>query len=341
MNTNKIINETKQMDGVNVNVGNNINNDTIIEGNKETDLFSVFNSSVADYNKINKLAGNTKKYRDEIYDQINLYAISLTGKEMKHNKVIEIRNIVNSMNKKIEDITDAEIDLIFAGSQIIFNIDQEKMKEGITDKDLKRVFLETIISTNETDIVFNQAEEELKKINKKFVEDCDNILASVDMTQELSIIAEKLKEETDPEEKKRLEEVYLGMYNSLSLDLVINKINNKPISIIKKECNKQYDIIEKKARKIIINDKSSYFLDIKNLKSSLIVLYPNKEQEIKILLFIIYKQITKRKEVPVNLVNFINYFVLAITKLTNKAFNKNEKMIEYKNKLGSILDKLK
>lgn len=321
--------------------GMNKNDESVTISTNGEDLVNVFNDSIAGYNNINKMADDTENMRKEIYGEINAYSMGLTGKPMSYNKVLNIRDSIKAANKDIASFTNTEIDLLFRGHGVVFNISPDKLVDGVNPEDLKRIFLEVIHTTIETDQIFEQANQERMKINKDFVERCDEILASVDMTEQLNKLVERMASTEDEAEKAKLQEVYMGMYSSISLDLVLSKLDNKPLNIIKKECKKEFDNIEKKARKIIVNDKQNYFLDIKNLRSALYKLYPGMDESVDVLLYIIYKKISKRKSVPVYLVNFLNYFVLSVTKLSNTAFNKDMNIIEYRNKILNILEKLK
>lgn len=314
---------------------------TVVEGNKSADLLSIFGQTSNDYNYVNKMFGAVSEQRQKIYAEINIYSKLLTGKEISYKQIMTVKDSAYSIGKDVGKYTDTEIQLIFKSAGIIINPDKENIKEGISVEMISRVFLEAILSTNETDQLFAVAEAKRKEITQQTMDELDNILGSIDMAKQLGDLAEKIDKETDPDVKKILNDQYMGLYNIISLDLIMQKIQNKPLKIIKRDCNKEYDIVEKKARKIIVNDKKNYFLDIKYLRNTMESIFPDLKDEIKVFLYIIYKQITKRKEVPAQLVSFINFFILNIGKMTSKSYESDKNMIEHKDKIRVMLEKLK
>jgi hypothetical protein len=318
----------------------NQEDETITEGIKEGDLISVFSSTMQEFNKINALTQASSEIYSKVYFQINQFAEALTGSKIKKEQIDSVKNQCVEI-KDYHSVPIETINNVFNVAGIkIKPIKKEDLQEGVTQEEIVKAFFASILDTRETDIIFNNMMAEKSNILKEFNHQMDELMGSVDLSQELQKISEQMEAEEDPEKKKELHERYVGIYSSLSLDLVMAKIRNKPLSILKKDCKKEFDKLEKKTRKIMVNDKVNSFLDIKFLYRVMCDLFPDNKEESKLLLYIIYKKISKRKEVPSYLATFLNYFILNISKMRQKAFENEQPIIDYKNKIIETLNKL-
>lgn len=332
--------DTQPLQDGDLETGINVDNTSVTEGvDRPSDMMSSFNSAMAQYDEINKMVNAGQEIYKAVYAEINNYAVAITGKKLKLEQINKIKTLVGARDVNI--LSASEINNVFRGANVTLkDLDKTKLQEGVTVIDVLKAFLGAIMDTQETDTIFENAMMEKKNIVDAAMHQMDELLGSIDMAEQLSVASEQYDAETDPEKKKLLKEQYMGIYSSLSLDLVMSKLRNKPLNIIKKDCKREYPKLEKKARKTIIEDKVNSFLDIKNLRQALVKLFPDKADEVQLLLYIIYKKLTKRKEVPTYLCSFLNYFVLYVSKLHNKAFQNEPAIIEYKNKIESVLEKL-
>ena len=170
----------------------------------------------------------------------------------------------------------------------------------------------------------------------------EGLLTNIDLMKQLSTIQEQMENATTEKEKQELNEIYQGIYSLINIGMFISKINLKPINILRKEVKKNYDNVYKKARKTLGQDKNNNYLDIKYLNAALDKAYPDLKEENKMFLYVIYKKINKMrtKENP-NLVVFINYFVLTVSKLINKAFENDENYNVMRNKIREAIETFK
>lgn len=285
-------------------------------------------------NKIGDIFGTTIKdirqskqleaYDAQMNNLINIYSEALTGAKLDTETRKRIIDGIISKGKAVSELSEIEIDSIYAMAGISFKDMSSKLKEDVNPTDVKREFLDVLYQTNGFSITMDKYKEELQKNAANTQNEIDELLSSLDVLGELENLQKQIAEEKDPEQKKLLQNTYAGLYSAVYLGFIKDKLENKPFKVILKECEKEYDRIFKKARKIMDNSKEQ-FLDIKNLRQHLTLLFPLYEVEVKVLVFLICKKICKRKEISTDLVAFINYFILNVTKLISKMFTDKEK----------------
>ena len=303
-------------------------NETVQESisNSISKIGDIFGASIKDIRQSKQL----EAYDDQMRNLINIYSQTLTGSKLDGETRVKITNAITSKGKAVCDLTEIEIDAIFSLAGVTFKDMASRLKADVNPTDVKREFLDVLYQTSGFSDMIDKYKSELQKNAAQTQNEIDELLSSLDVLGELKNLQDQIAQEKDPEQKKLLQNTYAGLYSAIYLGFIKDKLDNKPFKIISKECEKEYDKVFKKARKIMDNSDEQ-FLDIKNLRQHLTLLFPTYELEVKILVFLICKKICKRKELSPDLVSFINYFVLNVTKLVSKMFTDKEKAETMKN----------
>lgn len=280
----------------------------------------IFGTTIKDIRQSKQL----EAYDNQMNNLINIYSDALIGKKIDMEIKNKLVDGINAKGKAVADLSEIEVEAIFSLAGIVFKDMKSKIKEDINPCDVKREFLDVLYQTHGFNNTMDKYKAELQKNAANTQSEIDDLLSSLDVLSELDNLQKQIAEEKDPEQKKLLQNTYTGLYSAIYLGFIKEKLDNKPYRIIIKECNKEYETVFKKARKLMDNSKEG-FLDIRNLRQHLTLMFPMYETEVKVLVYLICKKICKRKVIALDLVSFINYFVLNVSKLISKMFTEKEK----------------
>lgn len=316
----------------------NKDNNVAVEGfggvkGKANDIMSVFGRTIKQVRQM----GDIVNFAKASLDQINELSIQVLGVKLNREQLNELRDAIGDTD--IENATEEQLDDIVqsTGHKFVLNT-----KEGVSIVEAKKIYLLSIVDFAEGYESYDESRAEYEKINEDLMSQMEGLLTNIDLMKQLSTIQEQMENATTEKEKQELNEIYQGIYSLINIGMFISKINLKPINILRKEVKKNYDNVYKKARKTLGQDKNNNYLDIKYLNVALDKAYPDLKEENKMFLYVIYKKINKMrtKENP-NLVVFINYFVLTVSKLINKAFENDENYNVMRNKIREAIETFK
>ena len=292
--------------------------DTEIVENKEQSFIDVFTDSV----DCAKQMGKIKGYSNSLHSQLSELTknVSTDKKSIQEKEIDNVYNEFKLLNVEEENLSDEQVEYLLRN----FSIDEQILTDKTTSadfKEYKRAILSFIINTRNVDEITNNAEKELQKLQNDFKNELDDILGDLNLSDRLSKISEAIKNENDPKQKKKLQEIYAGIYSSVSLNIITNKVKNKGLKQIKKECRSNYEKSKIKAFKILKNDKNNMFLNPKLIEETIQTIFPDENKEnIKILLYLVFKKINKRNTLDRTTATFINYFIITLNKLVNKDY---------------------
>lgn len=225
--------------------------------------------------------------------------------------------------KNSDDLTKAEVDMLLDG----IKIDKSNLKlESDADFEaFKKSYLGFIISIEEGNIIYDNAQKELAVLNEQFNDEMNKLLSSLDYTEQLDQLKAKIEAEEDPKKKAVLQDQYNAIYSSISINVLLDKVKNKGYKILLKECRRDLDKTKAKAIKILKNDLKHSYMNPSLLIETLINVYGKEHEEgIKLLCFLFFKTITKRKQPNDTTHIFVNYFLLSVKKFVTKGFVKEE-----------------
>ena len=305
------------------------------EGNNVKESFKdIFTES---FDQMKELAG-IKHYRDNFQTQLRVLSKAANGgNQLSKDAYEQVLEAYSNKGIPVEELTDAEVDELMKPVPIA--IDRLDIKDDKDLSEFKRAYLLLITSTQESIQTFDRAEKEILKNQAKFNQDIDEIISSLDMTDQLTELAKQIEETEDKKEKKRLQDLYSGMYSSIYLNNIVDKINNKGITIIRKECRKNLKKVRAKAERILNNDPMHYYMNPNKMLESMYDLYPDHKNTLDIIGYVIYRQIEKQKQHIEDITStFINYFLLNLYKLSKPEFKKEDSIFfkELKNQIDII-----
>ena len=288
--------------------------------NVKQSYVDIFTESV----DVTKNMAEIKSYQNNYMSTLNQLtkAISSDNKSIEDEQLQVIYEKFKALNKEESKLTNAEVDTLLEGVDIDLTKVQTNSMRDIYE--YKRSLLGLMIGAQQVSVIADNADVELQKISNDFNVEMDNLLSELDMTQKMNDVLDAIDKETDPEKKKKLEDIYSGIYASVNLNILMDKVKNKGLDTIRKECKKNYDKAKKKAIKTMHNDKTNIFMNPALVEETLNLIYPDNEEGIRIMLYIIFKKINKRNEVDKITATFINYFLLNINKLSRPEFDKEE-----------------
>lgn len=307
--------------------------DVSIDG-RMNDIMSVFGDTrkqIRDMNIIRNSGGL-------MISQINEMAVYMLGiiQPLTRKDIEKINS--NIAGRKIEDLTEEQMNEIVSKSGFTFK--EVETKEGVPSSEPKRYFLGAIVDFIEGFVKIDEAEAEFHNVNRELQHQFDELLTDIDLTKELSLVQQQIENTTDKKEKARLNSIYQGIYSVINIEMYFKGMNLKPINILRREADKNYDHIKKKARSILKNDKKEFFLDIKLLDAAMNMAFPDLVSENKIFLYLFFKKIIDNKRKPdITFNTFINYFVLTISKIVNESFKDDPKYKEIKSKIRVALER--
>lgn len=310
-------------------------NQPVEKGNNVKESFrDIFTES---FEQMKELAG-IKHYKDNFQTQLRVLSKAANGGEQLSKDIYEqVLDAYSAKGIPVEKLTDDEVDELMRPVPI--DLEKLDVKDNKDLTEFKRAYLLLITSTQESIQTFDRAEKEILKNQAKFNQDIDDIVASLDMTDELTELGKKIQETTDKKEKERLSSLYAGMYSSIYLNNIIDRINNKGIKMIRKETKKNLSKVRAKAEKILTNDKMHYYMNPKKMLESMYDLYPDHKETLDIIAYVIYRQIEKQKQNIQDVTStFVNYFLLNLYKLSKPEFNREESLFykELKNQIDII-----
>ena len=313
--------------------------DIDVVDNKEQSYIDVFTDSIECMSKLNSI----KSYGDSFHSQLSELTknVGIDGKPIEDELVNEIYNQFKLLNKKEEELTDDDVELLLSK----FEINEDILKDSVTNYDIKeykRSILSFILNTCGVDEISKNASKEMENLTAQFKDEMDNLLSELNLNQRLTDLSKAIKEETDETKKKKLQETFNGIYASMSLDIITKKIQNKGIVQLRKECKKNYSKAKEKAFKIMKNDKKNMFLNPTLIEETLKTIYPDqKESDIQLLLYLIFKKINKRNTVDRTTSTFINYFLLTLNKLTTDSFKDQKEDNDLYKSINKFLESIK
>lgn len=297
----------------------NMEENAVEYGTPRQAYVDIFSESLKDLKNINEI----KMYGDSFKNQLNALTSGTFGKPMSDEEVDAIYEKFAKAGKgSFDELTKEEVDSILEGFEL--NTSELKVQDETQVYEFKRALISLICSTKESNVILERAEKEFTKIRENFNAEMDDLLQNIDLTEKIGEIAEQIEKEEDPVRKAELQDLYTGMYASISLDLITNKVNTKGINIIKKEAKKGFKKAQEKAMKQLDNDTNNLYLHPGRLEQSLLFLFPAHEEGVRVLLYLIYKRITKRRDIDSITRNFVNYFILNVNKMLKPEFNKEE-----------------
>lgn len=292
-----------------------------------SDIFTGITDAARTVASVNKC----KDMYKETLEQVSKSVV----KNMDETLIKEIYSNFKKLNKSEKDLTDEDIDNLLSKFELNLNVLDKK--DDIYE--YKRALLSILIGITNIEEVSDKANEELKKIDKDFQKEMDELITSITLTEKLEEIDARIKEAKTEDEKKKYTEIYRGIYSAVHLDVFVDKINNKGFKQIKKEVAKNYTKTKTKAIKRLKNDKTKFYMNPSELDNTLYKILPEFKEEIPYLLYMIYRDIEKRSVPNIVTSTFINYFILSVNKLIVDGFEK-EKTDIYP-ALVSVLTKIK
>ena len=273
---------------------------------------------------VTKNMAQIKAYKNDYMSNLNQLtkAITTDKKSLEEDKIKDIYNRFKLLGKEESALSNAEVDMLLQGIDLdLSRIETNSMRDLY---EYKRSLLGLMIGAQQVSTIAENADIELEKITNDFNIEIDNLVTELDMTEKMNNVLDAMDKETDPEKKKKLQDIYSGIYASVNLNILMDKVKNKGLNVIRKECKKNYDKAKKKAIKTMHNDKTNIFMNPALVEETLQVIYPDNEEGIRIMLYIIFKKINKRNEVDKVTATFINYFLLNINKLSRPEFDREE-----------------
>ena len=319
----------------NINVGNEEITVGFANG-QANDVLSVFGRSIKEVRQMEEIL----KYAEQSLEFINEISLPIIGTRLTKEKVFEL--LEKTKGKDIQNASEKECDDIIESAGYKFRINESKLKEGCSILETKRMFLMTIKDFTDGYDQIDASKIEYKKINEDLKDQMEGLLTNIDLMKQLSSVEEQIKEAKTQEEVNQLNEIYQGIFAMVNIGMYINKINTKPINILKREVRRNYDNVARKVRVVMQNDKDNQYLDVKYLLAALNNAFPDLIEENKMFLYVIYKKVIKtRVKKNNNIPTFINYFTLTVSKLINKAFMNDENYKEMRQRIKAAIETFK
>lgn len=222
------------------------------------------------------------------------------------------------------ECSNEQLDVIFKGVDFVEGIEDKIGKKDMTFHGFLKEYLTLFTATEESIEMTDNAMSEIEKANDEYISEVNELISTLDTFEHMNNLLAKADVETDPLRKEAIMHEWKTMYAASDLDYILCKLSNKPRKVLLKEM-KNYEEVKKKAFNILKNDKKSQFMDIRALEEVLISVYGKElTEQIRILLFLIYKKINRRNTVDdERLVVFINLFTLNAYKL--RKYSESEK----------------
>ena len=275
---------------------------------------NIFGAINDDFAELTTVAQSTNVMTMEV--QKHCYV--LFGRVLTQEEIFKIHERMKDV-KDLDGMNENEINDFLATMDLKLNknvINTDAIVGGLTQTQLLVSFLTSISDMYTMNETFKAALESKETIKEALYDDMDELMSEVDLTKKMGEIKEKLDATEDPIAKERLFQVYNGMYTSVKLNIILSKIQHKGAKQILKESKKDLNKAEIKFLKAICKDKRSY-LNAQYLRPTLYQLYPENRTEIDAILYMIYKHVTKRSEIDGVNAEFINYFILNVSKMYN------------------------
>ena len=294
----------------------------IVEEMRANNMTSAYTDIFTGMSDAAKCVATVNSYKKMYKSDVDLIAKSIiSGGSITDEMIDKLCERFKAMNKPEESLTSDEIDELLS---LLPPLKSKCLSNDSLDK-YKRSLLTLLISFNSVNEISDNAQKELDKISVDFNNEMNEIISCIDLTEKLSNLRERIATCENPEDKKKLEEVYNGMYASVHLTTFVDKINNKGIKIIRKEIKKKYDSVKAKAIRRLKNDNKKWYMNPSYIDETLFTILPEYDHEsIKLLTYMIYRELEKRNTLDITTSTFINYFILGINKLTVDGFKKEE-----------------
>lgn len=291
-----------------------------------------------------KLTQDGQKLSEAIVNQLSMVTSAAVKTDITEALEKEIYDRFKSLNKSYKECSNSDLDMIFAGVEFVEGIENKLNKpndEELTFHDFLREYLNLFVTTEESIQMTNDAMSKIDQANKEYMYKVEELLSSLDNYEYMNGLLAKADAETDPVKKDALLKEWNSYYVASDMDIILDKLNNKPMKILLKEIHKGFDVAQKKAYNTLKNDSHANFMDIRALQIVLIKIFGSeKEQAIKVLLYLMYKKINKRNRIEDSrLIMFINLFTLNIYKNIKYSQEERNNSVFYK-KLEVSLDKI-
>ena len=311
--------------------------------NAINDYSEIFSNSLDQLNQLSAMK--------EISDSYNAQLTTIVEQFCEPNAVTpEMFKLANdtfaSLNKEEQDLTSNELDLILdtIGLKVCYDKVKNSMGDDTDDEmieNFKNAIVVSIIGCYRMQLMMVETNKEIEKIKEDFNKEMDDILTSANLNDQIVKLKEKIDVEEDEAKKAKMIENYQGLYSVASLDIIIQKIENKGLDRIKKECKKSYEQVKAKAIRRMKNDSHHYFMNPELLEETLEKLFPNEKEAVRIILYVIFRRFNKSNSADALTATFINYFILTVNKLASKLYaNEVEENALYKS-LKSLIEKIK
>lgn len=289
-------------------------------GTNRGDYVDIFTEQI----DVTKNTAQLKAINDTSIQQLNqLTSTCAHGKVLSDEEIAKIYTNFKALNKGEYDLVLGELDALF--NSVGLELDLALLKaDAEAEIVYKQSLLILIVQTYEMNKLLEDSQKQMAAITEQFNKDIDEILSESNLTDRLVELEKEIKGCEDPKRKKKLQDVYMGMYAAVDLRLIMSKIQNKGLDTIKKECKKNYKKAEEKARKILKNDKYNVFMNPTYLEKTLLTVFPENKDEIQLILYVIYKKINKRNTLDKVTATFVNYFILSVNKLVIDGFDREE-----------------
>lgn len=265
---------------------------------------SIESMSIANANK--KVAERTKAISKS--KEVALKVISEDSYKTIEEKLMSLD--AEGISNAIDNIDE------FFGTEISEKLDsvcKDKTEEG--KKAFKIDYFKLLLSYIDAERGIDNLTEELKVQNDNFVKELDSIIAELNngqlLTEQFRAIVE---DENSTEEKKKEARIYLDILeNVTNMTFFKNKIENVQGKLAK-ETKKNYISMKTKFNKVLKNS-NFHFQDASLLEATLLKIYPDNYDEIKMLLYMLYKESVGTKRMTFDKSVFINYSILSMATL--------------------------
>ena len=252
----------------------------------------------------------------------------------------EAKYVIKLMGDKNPAVmTEEEINELITKAGLHFK-ENIQLNEGYNLIDAKRMFLDSLKIYDEQYKEIDKAEKEFNNIHDELINSFDELLSNVDLLKELEAVQKQIDECTNEKEKIELQGIYRGIYSIININRYFDKLNLKPVKILKKEARKDFDHISKKALLALKNDKENTYLgEIVYVQSVLDRIFPDLKEANKIFVYVLNKKILKNKtKKDPSFPSFLNYLILTLRKLDSEVFKDDSKYTEMKNNIREAVE---
>lgn len=243
---------------------------------------------------------------------------------------------------KIDELSDEEVNEILGNEMISATAALMKDSEEHTPEEFRRDFLKFMVAQNDMDKIIEEQKRVLATEMEQFKSELSNLVNNLDTQEEIVKIDEMLETETDEEKIKKLHDLRGVLMSSLHLSNLSARIENLGgKAAVLKRTKKNFDKEQKNFLRYVRNN-SKMFLDPTYVETDLRKIVPLRfKDQVKPLLYLFYREVTKDKNISVQTASFVNYFLINITKSLVNDEEKDANVASFKQSLIDVLTLLK